>query len=156
MDRRADALYDLQEKNPVGRPYCHGQKFDLKDSGTWPEPTQEHCCQTESYGAVRVRAWSGLHPKTRQAEERYGSKSARVVKGTVVLVQVRRLPQGERRRKPKDLWLWWHGEGEPNLDLLWQGYCRRFDIEHFVKFGKSRLGWTAPQVRHPEQADRWT
>lgn len=25
-----------------------------------------------------------------------------------------------------------------------------------MKFGKSRLGWTAPQVRHPEQADRWT
>ena len=143
------------EKSPVGRPYCHGKKFDLKDSGT-SEPTHEHRCKTESYGAVRVRAWSGLHPKTRQAEERYGSKSACVVKGTVVLVQVGRLPQGERRRKPKDLWLWWAGEGEPDLDLLWQGYCRRFDVEHFVKFGKSRLGWTAPQVRHPEQADRWT
>lgn len=36
------------------------------------------------------------------------------------------------------------------------GYCRRFDIEHFIKLGKSRLGWTAPQIRHPEQADRWT
>ena len=144
------------EKNPVGHPYYHGQKFDLKDSATWPEPTHEYRCQTESYGSVRVRAWSGLHPKTRKAEERYGSKSACVVKGTVVLVQVGRLPQGERRRKPKDLWLWWHGEGEPDLDLLWQGYCRRFDIEHFVKLAKSRLGWTAPQVRYPEQADRWT
>lgn len=144
------------EKNPVGRPYRHGRKFDLKDSETWPEPTHEYRCRTESYGSVRVRAWSGLHPKTRRAEERYSSRSACVVKGTVVLVQVGRLPQGERRRKPKNLWLWWAGEGEPDLDLLWQGYCRRFDIEHFVKFAKSRLGWTAPQVRHPEQADRWT
>lgn len=147
---------DTPEKNPVGHPYYHGKKFDLKDAATWPEPTHEHRCQTESYGSVRVRAWSGLHPITRRAEERYGCKSACVVRGTVVLVQVGRLPQGERRRKPKDLWLWWHGEGEPDLDLLWQGYCRRFDIEHFVKMAKSRLGWTAPQIRHPEQADLWT
>ena len=147
---------EVPEKNLVGHPYYHGKKFDLKDAETWPEPTHEHLCRTDTYGAVRVRAWSGLHPKTRRSEERYGSKSACVVKGTVVLVQVGRLPQGERREKPKDLWLWWYGGGEPDLDLLWQSYCRRFDIEHFVKLAKSRLGWTAPQVRHPEQADRWT
>jgi DDE superfamily endonuclease len=90
----------VPEKKPVGHPYCHGKKFDLKDAETWPEPTHEHLCRTDAYGAVRVRAWSGLHPKTRRSEERYGSKSACVVKGTVVLVQVGRLPQGERRRKP--------------------------------------------------------
>jgi hypothetical protein len=76
--------------------------------------------------------------------------------GTVVLVEVGRLPRGERRRKPKALWLWWYGEGDPDLDLLWRAYCRRFDVEHFVKFLKRTLGWTAPRVRHPEQADRWT
>ena len=48
---------------PVGRPYCHGKKFDLKDSGTWPGPTREHRCVTDDYGAVRVRAWGELHPK---------------------------------------------------------------------------------------------
>lgn len=51
------------EKNPVGHPYYHGRKFDLKDSGTWPEPAHEHRCETESYGSVRVRAWSELHPE---------------------------------------------------------------------------------------------
>jgi len=143
-------------KRPVGRPHLHGEKFDLKDPKTWPEPTREHRCLTEDYGSVRVRAWSGLHPKTRKAKERYGSESAVVVKSTVVLAEVQRLPRGERRRKPKALWLWWHGEGEPDLDLLWKSYCRRFDIEHFVKFLKGTLGWTTPRVRHPEQADRWT
>jgi hypothetical protein len=73
-----------------------------------------------------------------------------------LLVEVERLPRSERRRKPKVLWLWWHGEGEPDLDLLWRSYCRRFDVEHFVKFLKQKLGWTTPRVRHPEQADRWT
>ena len=79
-----------------------------------------------------------------------------MVEGTVVLVEVERLPRGERRRKPKVLWLWWTGEGEPDLDLLWKAYSRRFDVEHFVKFLKGTLGWTTPRVRRPEQADRWT
>src|SRR4051794_27043313 len=116
-------------KRPVGRPYRHGKKFDLKDPETWPEPTREHRCVTNPYGSVRVRAWSGLHPKTRRAKERYGSESTAVVRGAVVLVEVGRLPRGERRRKPKALWLWWHGEGEPDLDLLWKSYCRRFSVE---------------------------
>ena len=103
-----------------------------------------------------MRAWSGLHPKSRKAQERYGSESACVVKGTVVLVEVQKLPRGERRRRPKALWLWWHGDGHPDLDLLWKSYCRRFDIEHFVRFLKGVLGWNTLRVRYPEQADRWT
>jgi DDE superfamily endonuclease len=78
------------EKKPVGRPFRHGKRFDLKDPETWPQPATEHHSQTGDYGTVRVRAWSGLHPKTRRAAERYGSESAAVVKGTVMLVEVER------------------------------------------------------------------
>jgi hypothetical protein len=74
----------------------------------------------------------------------------------VVLVEVEKLPRGERRRKSKKLWLWWSGVDEPALDLLWQGYVRRFDVEHAIKTLGSRLVWTTPRVRHPEQADLWT
>lgn len=144
------------ERRPVGRPFVHGKKFDLKDPDSWHEPTGEHLSEDAGYGKVRVRGWSKLHPKTRRAGERYGSDSAAVVKGTVVLVEVERLPRGERRRRPKKLWLWWSGEGEPDLDLLWRSYVRRFDVEHGVKMLKSKLGWTTPRVRHPEQADLWT
>ena len=142
----------------VGRPFRHGAKFSCKDPSTWPLPEAEHHASDAGYGEVRVRAWSGLHPKTRRAGERYGSESAAVATGTVVLVEVERLPRGERRRKPKALWLWWHGPGEaePDLELIWRAYCRRFDVEHFVKFLKGAMGWTTPRVRHPEQADRWT
>lgn len=147
---------EATEKRPVGRPFRHGGRFDLKDPETWPEPAAEDHSQTADYGAVRVRAWPGLHPKTRRAAERYGSDSAAVVRGTVVLVEVERLPSGERRRRPKALWLWWHGRGEPDLDLIWRSYCRRFSIEHAIRPLKQVMGWTTPKVRHPEQADRWT
>lgn len=139
---------------PVGRPRRHGEKFDLHDPETWPEPSAEHRCENDAYGPVRVRAWANLHPKTRRIGERYGCDAAPVVKGTVVLVEVSKLPR--ETRKPKKLWIWWTGEGDPDLDLIWKSYCRRFSLEHAIKFLKLTLGWTSPRVRHPEQADRWT
>ena len=142
------------EPRPVGRPRRHGKKFELKDPASWPEPTREHRCESDDYGSVRVRCGAGLHPKTRRIGERYGCKRAPVVQGTVVLVEVGKLPR--QTRKPKKLWLWWNGEGEVNLDLLWKAYCRRFDLEHTIRFMKQTLGSTTPRVRHPEQADRWT
>lgn len=155
-DRVFYADPETPEKRPVGRPFRHGMKFDLKDSETWPAPDAEHRDQNDDYGAVRVRAWSDLHPKTRRAAERYDSESAAVVRGTVVLVEVERLPSGERRRRPKALWLWWYGRGEPDLGLIWRSYCQRFSIEHAIRHWKQSLDWTTPRVRHPEQADRWT
>lgn len=101
---------------PVGRPIRHGKRFDLKDPKNWHEPSSERHSEDPGYGKVHVRAWPGLHPKTRRAAERYGAETASVVRGTVVLVEVERLPRGERRRKPKKLWLWWYGEGVPDLD----------------------------------------
>ena len=145
---------ETPEKRPVGRPYRHGAKFDFHDPETWPDPTHEHHCETKDYGEVRVRAWSDLHPKTRRMGARYGCEKAPVVKATVILLEVSRLPR--ETRKPKKLWMWWTGEGDPDLDLLWRSYCRRFSLEHAIKFMKLTLGWTTPRVRHPEQADRWT
>ena len=36
------------------------------------------------------------------------------------------------------------------------GFLRRFDIEHTFRFLRQTLGWTIPQVRDPDGADRWT
>ena len=142
----------------TGRPRRHGPKMKCKDPGTWPEPSTEYICEDFGYGAVRVRAWANLHPKVCAHEGRGSRGPLPIVRGTLVLVEVERLPRGERRREPRVLWLWWHGpEGEvPNLSLLWRAYVRRFDLEHTFRFLKQALGWTTPRVRHPEQADRWT
>jgi len=129
-----------------------------KDPSTWPKPSAQYACEDAAYGAVRVRAFSKMHPKVCAHEARGSRGPLPIVVGTLVLVEVERLPGGERRRKPLVLWLWWHGpEGEaPNLELIWRAYVRRFDVEHTFRFLKEALGWSTPQVRHPEQADRWT
>ena len=138
-----------------GRPRQHGAKFACKDPATWPVPTAEHLVEDAQYGTVRVRAWSGLHPKQQAHPGRGTRKTRPIVRGTVVLVEVSRLPA--RPYQPKVLWLWWHGpEGSLDLDVLWRAYVRRFDLEHTLRFCKQSLGWTTPRVRQPEQADRWT
>jgi hypothetical protein len=141
----------------TGRPRRHGPKMKCKDPSTWPEPSTEHACEDAGYGAVRVRAWANLHPKVRAHEGRGSRGPLPIVRGTLILVEVQRLPRGERRREPRVLWLWWHGpEGSaPDLELIWRAYARRFDLEHTFRFLKQTLGWSTPRVRHPEQADRW-
>jgi hypothetical protein len=142
---------------PTGRPRRHGPKMKCADPSTWPQPSTEYTCEDSGYGTVRVRAWAKLHPKVCSHEGRGSRKPLPIVVGTLVLVEVERLPRGERRREPKKLWLWWDGPAEePDLELLWRAYIRRFDLEHTFRFLKQSMGWTTPRVRYPEQADRWT
>lgn len=137
-----------------GRPRRHGAKLDCSDPSTWPAPTAEHRCEDGRYGQVRVRSWSGLHAKT-QNHPGHGTRGPRPIeRGTLVLVEVSRLPQ--RTRKPQVLWMWWNGSEELDLDLLWRAYVRRFDLEHTFRFLKQNLGWTTPRFRNPKQADLWS
>jgi DDE superfamily endonuclease len=138
----------------TGRPRRHGAKFACADPATWPPPSDEICTEDRLYGTVRVRAWAGLHPKQQRHAARGTRKTRPVVRGTLVLVEVGRLPRATR--VPKQLWLWWAGPGTPDLDVLWRAYVHRFDVEHTLRFAKQSLLWTTPRVRHPEQADRWT
>jgi hypothetical protein len=139
-----------------GRPRRHGAKFNCADPATWPTPTATLSTTDDQYGSVTVAAWSGLHPK-QQRHPGHGTRGPRpIVRGTVIRVQVQRVPA--KSRPPKVLWLWWAGPGDLDLDLdlAWRAYVRRFDLEHTVRFCKQTLGWTMPRPRHPAQADRWT
>jgi DDE superfamily endonuclease len=137
-----------------GRPRRHGAKLDTGNPATWPAPTASHTEDDHQYGRVHLQAWAGLHPK-QQLHATRGTKQPRpIVRGTLVRLQVERVPANTR--PPQVLWLWWHGPGTPELAMLWRAYVRRFDLEHTIRFCKQTLGWTTPRPRHPEQADRWT
>jgi hypothetical protein len=125
-----------------GRPRRHGAKFAFADPTTWPTPSATLTCQDDQYGSVTVKAWGGLHPK-QQRHPSHGSRGPRpIVRGTIIRVQVQRVPA--KTRPPKVLWLWWAGPGELDLDLVWRAYIRRFDLEHTVRFCKQTLGGPCP------------
>ena len=138
----------------VGRPRRHGERFTCADPVGRPEPDAALRTHDPRYGTVEVEAWHGLHPRL-AGRGRWVGDAPPIVRGSVIRVAVEHLPK-PTARAVKTLWLWWSGPGTPDLDVCWRAYLRRFDIEHTYRFAKQALGWTAPALRTPEQADRWT
>jgi hypothetical protein len=36
-----------------------------------------------------------------------------------------------------------------DVDVRWQAFLRRFDLEHTFRMAKQPLGWTRPKIRTP-------
>jgi hypothetical protein len=137
-----------------GRPRRHGAKFVCDDPTTWPTPTDEWSTTAGGYGRVQLQCWSGLHAIPHNHEKR-GTRQARpLVRGTLIRLEVERLPKPTK--VPVPLWLWWWGPEPPELEAIWRVYVARFSIEHAYRFCNQVLKWTAPKLRSPEAADRWT
>lgn len=60
------------------------------------------------------------------------------------------------RRDPKDLFIAWIGQPPPPLEDWWSFYLKRFLIECWYHLAKSRLYWTLPRLKTPEQSQRWS
>jgi len=154
---RGDRCFYAAPTQPhrIGRPRRHGPKFACKDERTWWAPSAEHTEAHAQYGRVRVRAWAGVHAKIQHRSiPGRRRRTWPILHGTLVLVEVERLPR--QTRIPQRLWLWWRGPGEPDLAVIWRAYVHRFDLEHTYRLCKQTLNWTTPRVRTPQQADRWT
>jgi hypothetical protein len=139
-----------------GRPRRHGSEFALADPATWPQPPVTTTTQTTRYGTAAAQAWDRLHPRlTHRSAWLDHDGDLPVIEGTLIRLQVDHLP-GDR--DPKPVWLWFSrtGAAPGEVDRLWQAFLRRFDLEHTFRLFKQVLGWTAPKIRDPAAADRWT
>ncbi|WP_433295942.1 NF041680 family putative transposase [Pseudonocardia sp. CA-142604] len=140
----------------IGRPRRHGGEFVFGDPATWGQPAITTHTDTRLYGPATARAWDRLHPRlTRRTAWIAHAEQLPILEGTVIRLEVARLPSGAI---PKPVWLWYSRIKQTVSDVnrLWQAFLRRFDIEHTFRFFKQTLGWTAPKLRTPEAADRWT
>ena len=153
-DIQADCLMRLRSnaclwsEPPVysgrGRPRKHGQRIKLSDSTTWLEPdTVIEIDEHPQLGQVRVRQWLDLH-FYRAAQQR------------VNLILVERMKPMSNGQPFPPLWLAWAGERTLPLETVWFKYLRRFGVDHWYRFAKQRLHWTLPNLRTPEQCERWS
>lgn len=139
-----------------GRPRRHGDELVFGDPATWGEPDVTTHTDTRLYGPATVRAWDRLHPRlTHRTAWLAHAGNLPILDGTLIRLEVARLPSGA---VPKPVWLWYSrvGQSVSDVDRLWQAFLRRFDIEHTFRLFKQTLGWTAPKLRTPQAADRWT
>jgi DDE superfamily endonuclease len=141
-----------------GAPARHGHKLSLSDPGNGPAPDQELTAQSTRYGTVHVQAWNNMHQQLGRSGHWTGwptDTELPIVRGTIIRVSVQHLPGG--RTPHKDLWLFHSGPPgtEPDLDLLWKAYLRRFDQEHFHRFTKVYLGLSRAHLTSATATDRW-
>jgi DDE superfamily endonuclease len=157
---RSDRVMQLpappRQPGTMGRPRKHGGELALADPATWPAPQVSTTTVTSRYGTAVAASWNRVHPRLahRSAWLDHGGPLP-VIEGTLIRLQVDHLP-GDR--DPKPVWLWYSRAGAlpDDVDRLWQGFLRRFDLEHTFRLFKQVLGWTAPKIRDPHAADRWT
>ena len=157
---RSDRVMQLpappREPGTMGRPRKHGGELALADPATWPAPQVTTSTLTSRYGMAAAAAWDRVHPRlTHRAAWLDHDGDLPVIEGTLIRLHVDHLP-GDR--DPKPVWLWASATGAPpeQVDRLWQAFLRRFDLEHTFRLFKQVLGWTAPKLRDPQAADRWT
>lgn len=140
-----------------GRTPKRGARLACNNPQTWPAPDDTISGHSPRYGAVQVSAWRTVH----QALQRNGrfadypaDQDLPVVPGTLIRVQVEKMPHAG---PVKPLWLWHAAPPghEPDIDLLWKAYLRRFDQEHFHRFAKVYLGLDAARLLSAEATDRW-
>ncbi|MFY1623640.1 NF041680 family putative transposase [Micromonospora sp. WMMD735] len=146
-----------------GRPPRHGGEFIFGDPASWGTPDVTTVTETRLYGTATARAWHRLHPRLTRRAAWADCPELPILEGTLIRLDVQRLPSGATA---KPVWLWWftglgHQRGGDNpdptmIDLLWQAFLRRFDIEHTFRLLKQTLGWCAPKLRDPHAADHWT
>jgi len=141
----------------AGRARLHGTAVRCADPATWTGPAAAWPASAARYGTVQVSAWHRMHPKLARRDGGWQDHPGKipVIEGTMIQLRAARLPGG---REQKPLWLWASdpAAGPGEVTVLWQAYARRFDLEHTFRFFKQVLGWTAPKIRNPEAADRWT
>ena len=157
---RSDRVMQLpappRRPGTMGRPRKHGGELALADPATWPDPQVTTSTVTSRYGMAVAAAWDRVHPRlTHRAAWLDHDGPLPVIEGTLIRLQVDHLP-GDRDPKPVWLWLSRTGAAPAEVDRCWQAFLRRFDLEHTFRLFKQVLGWTAPKIRDPQAADRWT
>ncbi len=96
-----------------GRPRRHGGEFVFGDPGTWGAPQVTTTTATRLYGPATARSWDRLHPRlTRRSAWVCQGGPLPVIEGTVIRLEVTRLPSGAI---PRPVWLWYSGTGPARI-----------------------------------------
>jgi hypothetical protein len=137
----------------VGHPTWYGKPFKLKDPETWGEP--DDVAQT-TFTTRRGRTFTielqGWHDLLRR-----GTKDVPMYRYPFTLVRARVLGADGKPIHKKEMWLLAIGKrhGELSLVEIWEAYARRYDLEHFFRFGKQRLLLTAFQTPEETHEVNW-
>lgn len=143
-----DEITDAQKR---GRPKTYGDTHQLNDPATWRTPDESiELSQISARGnehIIKIDCWNEVIMR--------GRKSTKLSDYPLRLLRVQVYKASGELLFKRPLWLTAAGKRRMELSMsdIFNSYRRRFDIEHFFRFGKNRLLMDkiqTPDVRHEE------
>lgn len=133
----------------------YGEKYKLSEVEQWELPPDEEntfgvALSNGRRALVQVQAWDNMMIRTKRGLN-MKDKPFR-------LISVRLLdPQTGEPIFKRRLWLgiWGQRAGELSLEEIYWAYRQRFDLEHFLRFGKQALLMDSFQTPDVEHLDNW-
>jgi DDE superfamily endonuclease len=144
------------ERAGAGHPTWYGARFKLGEQSTWP-PCDTHAVtryvsrRGKRY-RVEITSWNnclmrGVRKPTLLPMQRYPFTLLRIVF----------YDQSGNQAFRRPLWLIVVGQRRRELNEfeIYHAYARRYDLEHFFRFGKQQLLLTAFQTAEVEREESW-
>jgi len=141
------------KQQSAGHPTWYGTPFRLKDAETWGKPDEEATTTWLTYRGkvytVKLQGWYDLRMT--------GTKTSPMHQHPFTLVRVEVQDEAGKPVFKRPMWLIVMGKRRAEVSLIeaWQAYGQRVDLEHFFRFGKQKLLFTAYQTPDVEHEENW-
>jgi DDE superfamily endonuclease len=134
-----------------GHELWYGEEFNFKDETTWGEPSEIismlFTTRKGKQFTAHIQGWNDILMRQKNGIP-LNEHPLRVIRITIT-------DENGNIVYKRPMWLMVCGKRQQELNLIqiWQSYKRRYDIEHFFKFGKMRLlmdKFQTPDTQHEE------
>lgn len=145
----------LQDDSPKGKghPLWYGEAFDLKDPSTWGEPDDTQTIPITLRNGrqcqVQIQAWYNLLMT--------GKRDIPMHDHPFTLIRIIVTDSNGKEVFKRPLWLIVLGERRQEISLpdIYDSYRQRYDLEHFFRFGKTKLLMASYQTPDVEHEQNW-
>ena len=140
----------------AGHPTWYGARFALSDPSTWPpadtHARTQHVSRRGKRYRVEIMAWHNCLMRGQRTPKRLPMQ-----RYPFTLLRIVFYDQAWRAAFGHPLWLIVVGERRPELNSfeIYHAYAKRYDLEHFFRFGKQHLLLAAFQTAESEREERW-
>lgn len=141
----------VTKRRQRGHALWYGDPFDFQNDATWKEPneTLSEAYQTKKGKTfiIHIQGWYDMLMRQK--------KGIALNEHPFTLVRITVTDQTGKLVYKRPIWLMVSGKQRQTLSRseVWHSYKRRYDIEHFFKFGKTRLlmdQFQTPSTKHEE------
>jgi hypothetical protein len=144
------------QRSGAGHPRWYGARFALNDPSTWPpcdtHALTQHVSRRGKRYRVEIESWNNCLMRGQRKP-----KELPMQRYPFTLVRIVFYDQAGREAFRQPLWLIVIGQRRRELSAfeVYHAYERRYDLEHFFRFGKQHLVLTGFQTPEAEREERW-